>query len=476
MFIARETELKKLNKRYQGGDMEFIVLYGRRRVGKTALINEFVKDKPAIYYSAINANAKDNLAILSKAIYVYEKSYVNEPPVFPSFEAAFNEIGRLAQNERVVFVIDELPYLAKSDESIISRLQHLLDYQWSNTKLFFIVCGSSISFMQKEVLSEKSPLFGRRTAQFHIQPFDYYDSYKMNPDLSEEESSLIYGITGGIPHYINKLQVTSTIKDALLKNFFDTSSYLFEEPANLLKQELREPGVYNSIIAAIATGATRLNEISSRVGMDTGKCMNYIKPLMELGIIAKTEPIVNMGSRRGVYQISDNFFRFWFRFVPENISAINADKMYLIYDQAVAGYLSDFMGNVFETMCRQYLIRNMELLPFSFSKIGKWWGTHYKLKKEVELDIVAISPKGNNTVGNEYLIGSCKYTSNRIGTDELELIREYASAFVTDNDICHYYIFSKSGFTNSLLNKQKAGEVTLISLKDMYRYANKLDR
>ena len=161
MFVAREKELDKLNKRYQSDTMEFIVVYGRRRVGKTALINEFVKDKPVIYFSAINANAKDNLEMLSKAIYLYSYPDATENPVFGSFDAAFNEIGRIAQNERVVFVIDELPYLAKADESITSRLQHLLDYQWKNTKLFFIVCGSSISFMEKEVLSEKSPLFGR---------------------------------------------------------------------------------------------------------------------------------------------------------------------------------------------------------------------------------------------------------------------------------------------------------------------------
>lgn len=468
MFVAREKELDKLNKRYQSDTMEFIVVYGRRRVGKTALINEFVKDKPVIYFSAINANAKDNLEMLSKAIYLYSNPDATENPVFGSFDAAFNEIGRIAQNERVVFVIDELPYLAKADESITSRLQHLLDYQWKNTKLFFVVCGSSISFMEKEVLSEKSPLFGRRTAQFHIQPLDYYDSRKMNPDLGEEDSALIYGITGGIPHYINKLDVKTTVKSALLENFFDTSSYLYEEPENLLKQELREPAVYNSVITAIANGATKLNEIAAKVGMESNNCMKYIKPLMELGIVEKAEPIVNKNSRRVIYRISDNFFRFWYRFVPANISVISADRMSLVYDKAVSSYLSDYMGFVFEDICRQYLLRNMDSLPFVFSEIGKWWGTHYALKKEIELDIVALAPKENNTIGYEYLIGSCKYTNKKIGLDELELIKDYSSAFTTNNDTCHYYVFSKSGFTQSLLDAQERGEVTLITLKELY--------
>ena len=255
----------------------------------------------------------------------------------------------------------------------------------------------------------------------------------------------------------------------MLENFFDTSAYLYEEPANLLKQELREPAVYNSIIMAIANGATRLNEISARVGMETNNCVKYLKPLMEIGIIEKTEPVIYKDSRRGIYQITDNFFRFWYRFVPGNVSVISADRMSLIYDKAVDSYLSEYMGFIFEAMCRQYLIRNMESLPFVFSEIGKWWGTHYKLKKEVEIDIVAVAPKENNTVGNEYLIGSCKYTSEKVGVDELELIREYAAAFVSGNDICHYCIFSKSGFTESLYEKQRKNEVSLITLEDMYR-------
>ena len=468
MFVAREKELEKLNKRYEADALEFVVVYGRRRVGKTALINEFVKDKPVIYFSAINTNAKDNLEMLSKAIYQYSYPDAENNPVFGSFDAAFNEIGRIAQNDRIVFVIDELPYLAKADESITSRLQHLLDYQWKESKLFFIVCGSSISFMEKEVLSEKSPLFGRRTAQFHIQPLDYYDSRKMNPHLSEENSALIYGITRGIPHYINKLDVKTSVKTALLENFFDTSSYLYEEPENLLKQELREPAVYNSVITAIANGATRLNEIAAKVGMESTNCMKYIKPLMELGIIEKTEPIVNKNSRRVIYRISDNFFRFWYKFVPNNVSVIGADRMSSVYDKAVGSYLSDYMGFVFEDMCKQYLLRNMDSLPFMFSEIGKWWGNHHVLKKEIELDLVALGSKGNNTVGYEYLIGSCKYTNNKIGLDELELIRDYSSAFTSDNDTCHYYIFSKSGFTKSLLEAGEKGEVTLITLNDMY--------
>jgi hypothetical protein len=163
----------------------------------------------------------------------------------------------------VVFVIDEYPYLANAQESISSQMQHLIDHVWSESKLYLILCGSSMSFMEYQVLGYESPLYGRRTAQFKIEPLTYQETAVFNPQLSLEQNALIYGITGGVPHYINKLAVRGSLDDALLENLFDRSSYLYEEPENLLKQELREPAVYNSIITAFAGGASRMNEIIS---------------------------------------------------------------------------------------------------------------------------------------------------------------------------------------------------------------------
>ena len=466
MFLCRENELNKLNRRYKSGQMECVVLYGRRRIGKTALINEFAKDKPTVYFPALNANAQANLEALSKAIYLYQYPDATQAPVFPSFDAAFSEITRLAKEKRVVFVIDEFPYLAKSDDSIPSRLQHLLDYDWRDSKLFLILCGSSMSFMEKEVLSEKSPLFGRRTAQIRLEPLSYRDAARFHPELSAEENALIYGVTGGVPHYINKLAVKDSIKDALLENFFDRTSYLFEEPANLLKQELREPANYNSLIAAIANGAAKLSDIGNRVGMDGPHCLMLIKVLSELGIVEKVEPIVDKSKRKTLYRISDNFFRFWYRFVPQNMMAIQSDRMARVYDAAVGSYLSEYMGSVFEQICRQYLTLYAENLPLQIAELGEWWGTSNK--KEVQLDIVALAAKQANTRGRTFLIGSCKYTNSPVDVDELNRIRSYAEAFTTSNDACYYSIFSKSGFTDALREKQQNGEVILVTLEELY--------
>ena len=470
MFLCREKELNILDRRYKKNGLECIIIYGRRRVGKTAIINEFTKDKPTIYFPALNTNAQGNLTALSKAIYAYQHPNAGNAPVFHSFDDAFSEVTRIAKSsDRVVFVIDELPYLAKADDSIPSRLQHLLDHEWVNTELFLILCGSSMSFMEKEVLSEKSPLFGRRTAQLKIEPLSYLDTARFHPELSDQDNALIYGITGGVPHYINKLDVNGSIKDALLENLLDTSSYLFEEPENLLKQELREPAVYNAIITAIANGATRQNEIADKAGLDRSVCSKYIKVLVDLGIIHKIEPVVNKSARKSFYRITDPFFRFWYRFVPENMMAISAGTIERTYEASVGSYLSVYMGLVFEDICRQYLIMHPEKLPFPISEIGEWWGGHPVRKKEIQLDIVAVSTKANNThSGRQYIIGSCKYKNEEIGIDELELLHDYASVFTNGDDTCFYYIFSKSGFTKGLKDLEDQGQVVLISLKELY--------
>ena len=462
MFYCREEELQTMNQRYQKGRFECIVIYGRRRVGKTALINEFCKDKPTVFFSALNASSLENLEALSKAIYMYKNSDSTSAPVYRSYEDALDEITSMSKEQRLVFVIDEYPYLAKAEKSFSSRLQHMIDHQWQNGQLYLILCGSSMSFMEYQVLGYESPLYGRRTAQLKIQALTYQEMTKFHPELSAQDQALLYGVTGGIPHYINKLDVEGDLDEALLENLFNTSSYLFEEPENLLKQELREPAIYNSVITAIAGGASRLNEISTKIGLESGICTKYLKVLLELGILKKETPITEKPGKKTIYMIEDNFFRFWYRFVPGNMAVISTGRMGQVYEQAVKKYYPDYMGLVFEKMCQEYLMRYAQNLPILLANVGQWWGTDSKSRKEIQIDIVGVPIEGN-----EYVIGSCKYRNEKIGMDELELIRNYASVFQKDG-IFHYYIFSKGGFTPALLEAEARGEVTLLTLEDLY--------
>ena len=462
-FYCREDELRKLNKRYAGGQFECIVIYGRRRVGKTALINEFCKDKPTIFFSALNTTGKENLEALSRSIMSFERPDSESVPEFSSYDAALNELTSLSKEKRIVFVIDEYPYLAKAKPAISAMLQHIIDHRWAESRMFLILCGSSMSFMENQVLGKESPLYGRRTGQFKIEPLDYKETAVFHPDLSAEDYSLVYGITGGVPHYINKLDIRGSVDEALLDNFFDRSSYLYEEPGNLLKQELREPAIYNAIIKAIAEGASRMNEIKMKVGEENSLISKYLKTLIDLGIVRKETPVTEKPGKRTIYLLADNFFRFWYRFVPVNMSAIDSGRIVKIYPHAVKQYLSDYMGLIFEKMCQDYLLYYSDNLPIELNEIGQWWGADLGKRKQVQIDIV-----GTPVEGKEYIIGSCKYRNEKIGVDELERMRHYAVVFGKGNHY-HYYIFSKGGFTEGLLQAQERGEVRLIALEDLYR-------
>ena len=463
MFYCRNEELRKLNKRYDKGDFECIVIYGRRRVGKTAIINEFCKEKPTVFFSALlEGTAKDNLRTLSRAIYTYREPDAAKAPVYDSFDSALDEVTRLAAKERIVFVIDEYPYLAKAYPSISSILQHLIDHVWQESKLYLILCGSSMSFMENQVLGYQSPLYGRRTGQFKIEPLTYKETAVFNPGLDCVTNSFVYGVTGGIPHYINKLNVHGNFDHALLENFFDRSAYLFEEPANLLKQELRELAVYNSVITAIAEGASHMNEISTKSGIESGPCSKYLSVLINLGILKKETPMTEKPGKKTIYSIADPFFRFWYRFIPNNLTLIASGRIDKVYDQAVRANMNDYMGLIFEKMCSDYLLYYAEDQNFKLVDIGQWWGTDSTEKKQVQIDLV-----GSTDNKNENLIGSCKFRNEAIGVDELELLKKYADVF-GKGKIYHYYIFSKGGFTEGLKALGDKGEVKLITLEDMY--------
>ena len=461
MFIGRENELSKLNRMYKSDKFEMAIIYGRRRVGKTTLINEFCKDKDTVFFPAIESNAEQNLEILSGAISYLQNGESNAEFKYKSFADAFSRLEELSQNKRIIFVIDEYPYLAKADKSISSVLQRYIDHNFKKTKLFVILCGSSMSFMEKQVLGYQSPLYGRRTAQFKIEPFDYYDTGKWFPNYTNEEKAIMYGITGGVPLYLEEFSPNLTIKENLLDNLFDKNAMLYEEPSNLLKQELREPATYNAIISAIASGKSKLSEIASTDGVENGLCAKYIANLNSLGIVKKEIPVTEPKSKRSIYQLEDNFFRFWFTFVAKNTAAIVSGRIEQSYDEVVAKRLSDYMGIIFEEMCRDYILYYDNLLPFNMSEIGQWWGGNPKTKKQAQIDVVVTSADGN-----EGIIGSCKFKNDKIGSDELLLMQEYAEAMGCFDEK-YFYFFSKSGFTDDML-KNKNNHTRFITLKDMY--------
>ena len=325
MFIGRKEELASLNERYNSGKYECAVIWGRRRVGKTELINEFIKGKKHIYFTAAEGTEKKNLEILSKSIFSgLEGGMRVNTPIFKDFAACLDYIFEYAKNEKLVFVIDEYPYLADCEKSISSILQQYIDHHFQRINFMLILCGSSMSFMENQVMGHKSPLYGRRTCQYKVVPFDFKTSAQFHKSFGRQEQALIYGITGGIPKYLQQIDDNKDLKTNIINNFFSPDNLLFEEPANLLKQELREPAVYNAIITAVATGSSKLNEIATKTHMPTSSCSIYLTSLISLNIIKKELPVLaKPTSRNTIYRLNDGMFRFWYKFVYDNISEIN---------------------------------------------------------------------------------------------------------------------------------------------------------
>jgi AAA+ ATPase superfamily predicted ATPase len=289
MFVARNQELRSLQKLYEKEKFQFAVLYGRRRVGKTTLINEFCKGKKAVYFVAVQSTRKENLEVLSAQILSVLAPNAPRNP-FGSFREAVDYVFAMAERERFVFAIDEYPYLAEGDASVSSVLQAAIDRYKAGSKLFLLLCGSSMSFMERQVLSSKSPLYGRRTAQFKLLPFDYLDSAQMLPGFSREEQLTFYGVTGGVPEYLARVDHRLSLRENVQELFFDPSGRLFEEPSNLLKQELKMPQTYNGIITAIAQGSSKLNEIATKVDIPTSQCSKMLGTLISLWAGAQGNP------------------------------------------------------------------------------------------------------------------------------------------------------------------------------------------
>ena len=447
MFIGREREWNSLNKLYHSGKFEFVVIYGRRRVGKTALINHFIDDKQAIYFMGVESNAKQNLENFSRNIMEYT-SGISAETSFLSFQSALETVFRLSQKERLILVIDEYPYVARASRSLASTLQMLIDRYKDHSKLMLILCGSSMSYMEDHVLAYKAPLYGRRTAQIKLNPFDFEEVCHYFKNFSSEQKAMAYGIVGGTPQYLLQMNDKLTIEENVKNTYLDTMSSLYEEPMNLLKQEVREPAIYTAIITAIATGYSRMSEIATKVGEETNICSSYLKNLIALGIVRKESPYGEKASKKSIYSIDDNMFRFWYRFVPENASMIARGASDLVYKR-IEPYFSDYMGKVFENICRQYLWKLLisGKTPIEFTSLGRWWGNDPVHRCQAEIDIMGEQDK--NTV----LFGECKWTNEKVDLGVLETLIERSNIFSYKTK--YFYLFSKSGFTKGCTDKAK---------------------
>ena len=459
---GRKRELESLDKLYARNEFAFAVIYGRRRVGITSLIGGFINrgNKKAIRFTATENTDIINRENFSQSVFtVYPE--LSSIGCFPTWESALNYIANQSKGEKLVLAIDEYPYLAKAHPAISSEIQKAIDTLLQDTSIMFILCGSSMSFMENQVLGYQSPLYSRRTSQYKIQPLDYYDSAEFFTSASMQDKLLGYAVTGGVPQYLNAILQEENVENGIERAFFSKDGFLYEEPQNLLKQELREPALYNTVITAIAGGCTRLGEIAARVGQPDSKVAKYIRNLIDLGIVEKETSVFSNSERNGIYCVKDNMYRFWHRFVPGTVTLIESGYED-IYEKRVKPFIPEYMGHIFESVCRQYLLRlnAKERLPFLFDTIGRWWGGSPITKKETEIDIIAASK-------DLMMACECKWRSEPMGKKALMDLKEKAAMFAGKD--MYYYLFSKSGFTESLVEEaEREDRLTLVCIDDLF--------
>lgn len=458
MFVGRKSELTELERINRKKGFQFPVIYGRRRVGKTRLIQEFVSDKKNIYFMATRQTSSELLQSFSLTIkeqFSDEKTkFLNS---FENWETLFSYITDISKSERIVLVIDEYPYLAESEKSISSLLQKFIDTQWKNTELYLILCGSSMSFMEEQVLEYGSPLYGRRTAQLKIHPLPYYESFKFFPQWNVVEKFYAYGICGGIPLYLELFSKYKNLKDAVCGEFLSLSGQLGEEPENLMSQELREPALYNAIISSVANGKNKQNEIALSVGLQSNRITSYLKNLISLEIMEKIAPVENSG-KRVIYRIKDNLFKFYFRFIIECKNLVAMGMGEKAYEYKIKPFLEDYFGHIFEEVCMQYLKKSIAdgKIQTLYTEYGSWWGNNPAEKKEEEIDLVLASK-------SDILVGECKWQNQKVEKDVLLKLQRRAELIRNNRNIL-YVLFSKSGFLKDCKNTEN---VKFVSAEDI---------
>lgn len=438
-FANRELELNFLNEKWKENEAQLIIIYGKRRVGKTEISIQFAKDKPHIYFLCERIAERSQLKKFTEGVREYFKDEFLPQDGFADWETAFKYIAK--RKKKMAIIIDEFPYLVETNRGVPSIFQKAWDLHLKNSKAYIILLGSSISMMEETALFYKAPLYGRRTGQFLIKPFRFRDVMKTFPGKSFDQILSIYSTVGGTPHYLNKFYRRNYL-DVIKEEILMKGQPLYEEVEFLLREELKEPRNYFVILEALSLGKHKLSEIINETGFDKGTTSRYISILNSLQITRKEIPITEKipeKSRKGIYEIDDNFFNFWFRFVFRNRSLLEENKINDVLSK-IKEVLPALQSKNYERISGEILsdaILKKEI-PLTFEMSGRWWD------KNDEIDLVAVNSKTN-----EILFGEVKWSRKPVGINVYKTLKKNTEKvdWGKENRKEYFALFSKSGFT-----------------------------
>lgn len=448
-FVDREQEMETLQSEYEREGSALVVLYGRRRVGKTTLISEFIKGKKALFFLASEeAEAQNRNAFREKVAEFIDSDLLRSADI-KNWDVLFKAIMDTTFDSKPVIVLDEFQYLGKANPAFPSIFQRIWEEILKDKSVMVILCGSLISMMESQTLAYGSPLYGRRTAQIRLKQIPFGCYHEFFPGKSRRELIEMYAVTGGVPKYIELFSESNDIYSAIQKCVLNRSGYLYDEPHFLLQQEVSEVGSYFSIIRAIAAGNTKLSAIAGILETKATSLTKYLKTLIDLDILEREVPITEDNpekSKKGLYKIKDNYLRFWFAFVYPNMSFIESGHSRIVMNKIRNSLVKNHIAFVYEDVCKERMwdLNGEGAWPFNFTKLGRYWDS------KDEIDIVALDPEGKNLI-----LGECKYWSEPVGVSVLRNLESKASAVAWERDRrkVWYVLFSASGFTEELINE-----------------------
>ncbi|WPX07862.1 ATP-binding protein [Anaerocellum danielii] len=446
-FVDREVELQFLESQFSQNGPALVVIYGRRRVGKTALIKQFIKNKKAIYFLATEEVESQNINNFKSLVAKFFNNSLLEKIQNITWEEIFEFITANIESEKIIIVIDEFQYLCKVNPSFASILQKIWDERLKEKNVFLILCGSLINMMEQQVLNYSSPLYGRRTGQIKLKPLKFKYLKEFFPQATEDELIWLYAILGGVPKYLEVFNYKGDIFESIRENILNKQSFLYEEPLFLLEREIQDIGTYFSLIKSISMGNHKLHQIAQNLSVHQTRLTKYINTLIDLDMLRREIPVTEEypeKSKKGLYFINDNFLNFWFKFVYPFKEQLELDNVEFVLENIKRKIVTEHISYVYEDVCREYALElsNRSELPLKVSKIGRWWD------KNDEIDIVGI----DQTSGS-ILYGECKYTNAKVDIDLFYSLKQKVSKVNLKNKTKEYYIiFSKSGFTERFLN------------------------
>jgi AAA+ ATPase superfamily predicted ATPase len=464
-FLNRDADLAAMEGWWSGRDRNALALFGRRRVGKSWLFREFAHGKPAI---VLVADRRTESAQLERFARQLAQSLDNVKPDLPDLPALFSVLYSLARNTKMLAIIDEFPYLlpsrAKAQDEVLTAVQAVMEER-DASRLKLVLCGSHIGQMSS-LLSEKSPLRGRLTP-LAVRALRFKEAQAFISARTPKERIERFGVGGGMSLYLDELGSGGALRERVCSRVLDSRGPLFNDPREVLEEELRQPGVYFSILEELAYGQKARASLAPALGLPVTDLSAYLKILQDMQLIERIEPVAGTGELR--YRIADSFLRFWFRFVfPFQDDLRSGAQPQAHYDSEIADLLPDHLAPVFESLCREWTRQEL-----SISRVGSWWGNalnELRRKGErqtEEVDVVGVQRSAVT------MVGEAKWTARQLTSKVLEDLETFKLPAMRQAGIKvagkpQIALFSRSGFKDNLVEQAAArDDVRLVEVADL---------